>query len=557
MSERIRWKQGLVRVVYVVLWGIMFFAGGCSCNENPGIGNGCQSCPIPERCVQTGSKFECVACVTDQHCRDGGNSTKKCLKNRCICGGDADCPTGQRCAGERGCLECLEDKDCAGFAEKPVCAPDGRCAACRFGSTRACVPEGKEDTVCQKGVQKCGANLLWGFCEGWKDCNKCTSPAVCLAGDIRCSTGPEEMPGKYYECVLDKDDCPTWSSAVKSCPGTDKCQNNKCIPERCKAAECPLGNKRCGGDGKSLETCGRNQDGCIVWLAPEACPNNNACENNRCKDENCKPTNETCNGKDDNCDGKIDETFADLGRTCEVGKGVCKQAGKKVCTADGQGTECNAKAGTGSPEQCNGQDDDCDGQIDNGATCPDGKPCNNGVCGTPEPGCADGTRELFTNMAKYPTIAGCAGFYRGESLRLARQGQNCGATSSQECKAAEDLCASGWHICMKNGDPNDMKNRVTGPDCASDGAGLFVAASSHCVTSQPACSYGASGLPCTQGGPCSEPICCGKDCQFGLCKDAVWANETRCARPQTFIGCGNANSFHGTPLITGVLCCKD
>ncbi|XCN74513.1 MAG: MopE-related protein [Candidatus Electrothrix aestuarii] len=45
-------------------------------------------------------------------------------------------------------------------------------------------------------------------------------------------------------------------------------------------------------------------------------------------------------------------------------EGVCQRSGVKVCSADGSGTECNAIPGSPSPELCNGQDDDCDGVVD-------------------------------------------------------------------------------------------------------------------------------------------------------------------------------------------------
>jgi hypothetical protein len=79
---------------------------------------------------------------------------------------------------------------------------------------------------------------------------------------------------------------------------------------------------------------------------------------------------ELCNGIDDNCDGNTDEGF-DVGMTCIVGTGICEAEGTYVCTVDGLGTECDAVPGTPEEEgPCCGEtcfdklDNDCDGLTD-------------------------------------------------------------------------------------------------------------------------------------------------------------------------------------------------
>ena len=79
---------------------------------------------------------------------------------------------------------------------------------------------------------------------------------------------------------------------------------------------------------------------------------------------------ELCNGRDDNCNGQTDE-----GAHLICGIGLCVRA------APG----CNVAQCTPGPpgvETCNGLDDDCNGLIDDGPNlCANGKACVNGSCG--------------------------------------------------------------------------------------------------------------------------------------------------------------------------------
>ena len=79
-----------------------------------------------------------------------------------------------------------------------------------------------------------------------------------------------------------------------------------------------------------------------------------------------------CDGVDGNCDGQKDEAFLDLGKTCNDGAlGVCLDFGKIECDPnDVSKTYCNDTLPPDPPmasaEKCNGLDDNCDGQVDEG-----------------------------------------------------------------------------------------------------------------------------------------------------------------------------------------------
>ncbi len=70
---------------------------------------------------------------------------------------------------------------------------------------------------------------------------------------------------------------------------------------------------------------------------------------------------------DQNCNGLPDDT----GFSCQVGTGACLVKGTTVCNANGE-TSCEAALVEGTKEECNGRDDDCDGEIDEeDDLCPD------------------------------------------------------------------------------------------------------------------------------------------------------------------------------------------
>ncbi|MCA2979280.1 MAG: hypothetical protein INH37_13410, partial [Myxococcaceae bacterium] len=115
---------------------------------------------------------------------------------------------------------------------------------------------------------------------------------------------------------------------------------------------------------RACSTCGANPDG--------------GCD---CDDgnPNVRPGRlELCNGLDDNCNGALDESSTGTGKISQnCYSGPANTQGRGVCVAGTQ--ECNSAPGSNmtsygvcmgervpTPELCNGQDDDCDGDIDDG-----------------------------------------------------------------------------------------------------------------------------------------------------------------------------------------------
>jgi hypothetical protein len=101
------------------------------------------------------------------------------------------------------------------------------------------------------------------------------------------------------------------------------------------------------------------------------------------------PREEVCNGEDDDCNGDVDETFGS--ESC--GQGDCAVT-EDVCQG-GVVVECEPLEPVDDVEDCDGADDDCDGQVDEGCTCTNGatQPCYTGPMGTAEIGvCSGGTQ---------------------------------------------------------------------------------------------------------------------------------------------------------------------
>lgn len=105
-----------------------------------------------------------------------------------------------------------------------------------------------------------------------------------------------------------------------------------------------------------------------VWLAAPAALAA-ACEGSSAPPatDTTEPPVEVCNGRDDDGDGACDETFECCAGSLVPCETACGETGWRRCTSDcrvAAEDECRLPA-----EACNGEDDDCDGEVDEAPEC--------------------------------------------------------------------------------------------------------------------------------------------------------------------------------------------
>ncbi len=259
------------------------------------------------------------------------------------------------CGLPEGLAEACEqpgDDDCDG-------AVDEGCE-CGAGDVRPC---GIDVGACVLGTQRC-ANGGWGPCEG----ASVPEAERCDGADNDCDGASDEALGEQ-PCAAD---------AVGACEvGSTACLDGvlRCLPGAAGAETCDGADQDC--DGQADE--GFNLGGpCAVGVG--GCRRNGqwVCDGAggvACSAQPGAPRIETCNRGDDDCDGAVDEDFG-VGAPCVVGDGLCGSAGHLVCDGPAA-TVCDAPPpGAGANEVCDGEDNDCDGTVDEAIAA---RPCAVGV----------------------------------------------------------------------------------------------------------------------------------------------------------------------------------
>ncbi|MCB9726916.1 MAG: putative metal-binding motif-containing protein [Deltaproteobacteria bacterium] len=205
-----------------------------------------------------------------------------------------------------------------------------------------------------------------------------------------------------------------------------------------------------------------------------------------------------CDLLDNDCDGNTDEDFLSggavglplpgggsvgLGEACGVG--ACA-GGTAVCALDKASLVCTS-ADQSTQELCNGKDDDCDGQTDEGELAGAGATCNHeGVCGAPGGtvvGCVDG-QETCT--------------YGGPNYRASGELDRCDSLDNDCDGKTDEEFAPGGVVSFEGpgGEPLGL-----GQAC---GVGA-------CGGGEVICTADGTGLRCSKEGGVTDDVCNGAD----------------------------------------------
>jgi hypothetical protein len=428
--------------------------------------------PAPETC--NGLDDDCDQAVDEgdlpgeplaEGCYEGPPGTEgvaSCHGGTSLCLGGAWQPCmGQALPGVEICDG--EDNDCDGGVDDGD-LPAGACG-CLPGAAQICYsgPEGTEGVGrCLAGVQFCNPDG-----QGFGPCNNQVLPAdeICDGLDDDCDgVADDDIMGAGLPC----------SDGIGACMGS----------------------------GTTV---------CDAFLGEVVCDA-----------ERRQPSVELCNGLDDDCNGRTDEGY-DLGAACSIGVGACASTGALVCDPATGGVMCDAVPRPDAIERCNGADDDCDGQIDEGFDVGGGCTVGVGVClGRGERVCDPATGAAVCDaIAAPPAMERCDGL-DNDCNGLVDDGFGLGsacALGQGACLAAGALVCdalSGDAIC--NAQPGvPAMERCDGQDNDCDGetdedfglgAACSVGIGACAANGATACNGAGNGVVCNaQPGAPSPELC--------------------------------------------------